>query len=88
MYGGGVMQVASTMLRAQNRAAKSSTLLQRQFTLPIWVYYFAMMEIKRYVGICCSDTSPNTGVTSEDQVKKYIREMTLLLRHVHIINLM
>ena len=80
MYGGGVMQVASTMLRAQNRAAKSSTLLQRQFTLPIWVYYFAMMEIKRYVGICCSDTSPNTGVTSE--------EMTLLLRHVHIINLL
>ena len=34
--------LASTMSRAQNRAAKGSTLFQRRATLPIWVYYFSM----------------------------------------------
>ena len=37
--------VSSTMPRAQNRLAKSSILLQRRSSLPIFVYYLSMTVI-------------------------------------------
>ena len=46
MYIGGAMPGrragSGTMPRAQKRAAKGSTLLQRQSTLPILLYYLSM----------------------------------------------
>ena len=35
--------LASTMPRAQNRAAKGSTLIRRRSTLPIWVNFFSVV---------------------------------------------
>ena len=46
------MASTSTMRKAQNRAAKGSTLLQRRSTLPTRVYYLSMA--KTYSCVCHS----------------------------------
>ena len=94
MYGGGVMPaggqgqvLASTMPRAQNRAAKFSTLLRRRSTLPIQVYYLSMLYRVNY-------DEQNWGLLADflasghhEDIHRTNRAQVQLLRKPNLLNL-
>ena len=79
MYGSGVMpgwRAGSgvgygILLRAQNRAAKGSTLLRRRSTLPIWLYYNSK---------ACSPAIKPAGEKQEGEAGSGLKKTTLPAR--------